>query len=796
MILGDLIERGTRASERPREGRSPVVASKRPRTALWRRTPVVASVGVALSLAGAAAPVLWRDRAGSANVRRTTTELARTIEQAFTGQIATMRSLAKAVPDLVPDPERINRRLAKISIPAKQAFFDDALVIASLGRDPEPGLDLAIVVGRDSDGKGLRFTGLSSGTRVTDLLAVAKIPTIPAANASARLLRVPGSALATEVVGPMNAGRVNTVIAETVPVLAVPVPNRGWILSVARPAGVDVAADRLRYGATLAVSLHAGRGAAGALLAERRALTPPPAGNLRGRAQTFTAVDQPVTVIVSADRYLGAPAGLPPLAVLLAGLVATTAAGATASVRNQRRTRVAMEAELDRERTLARTDSLTNLGNRLAFTESIDAALDADHPVAVLMCDLDRFKVVNDARGHDVGDQLLADVAGRLRHAVSGLDAESDPGTTARVYRFGGDEFVLALTGRAADEAVEVAHGLVSSIRMPFRVGVDQVVIGVSIGLATSTMAETPPTRSSLLSDADMAMYVAKRGGGNRVAVADEAVRRSTTSQLDLEIELRKALGSGHLRAWYQPLINRNRDVVALEALIRWQHPTRGLLSPGVFLPAAKGAGLLAELSTVVLAEAARDVARWNRRRTEAGLPELIVHVNCVEEQLMDSGFADVVGSYLAATGLAPRCLLLEISEETALDRLPASLPTLDLLRSGGVRFSIDDFGFGNSSLTMIRRVGEVAELKIDKSIVDGLALSSPVAADVAVITSIVEFCGTQGITVVAEGVEEEHQFIQLVGLGVELYQGYLFHRPQPADHLDALLLPRLSSAV
>jgi EAL domain-containing protein (putative c-di-GMP-specific phosphodiesterase class I) len=209
-----------------------------------------------------------------------------------------------------------------------------------------------------------------------------------------------------------------------------------------------------------------------------------------------------------------------------------------------------------------------------------------------------------------------------------------------------------------------------------------------------------------------------------------------------------------------------------------------------VFLPAAKDAGLLAELSTVVLAEAARDVARWNRLRTEAGLDELVVHVNCVEEQLMDSGFADVVGSYVAATGLSARSLLLEISEETALDRLPASLPTLDLLRGAGIRFSIDDFGFGNSSLTMIRRVGEVAELKIDKSIVDGLALASPTAADVAVITSIVEFCANQGITVVAEGIEEEQQFGQLRELGVQLYQGYLFHRPQPADQLDGLLTP------
>jgi diguanylate cyclase (GGDEF)-like protein len=524
-----------------------VVGTKPTKTALWQRTGLVVAVGTALTIVGAAAPLAMRERAGSANVRKVATTISRSVERTFTEQTATMEALARAVPDLVPDPDRIDRRLANISVPDKQGFFDDALVVASLGPDAEPGLDLAIAVGRDGDGKGMRFTGLSSGTRVTDLLAAANLPAIPPKNAKPKLVGLPGKTLSPEVVGPLTAGKPNIVIADTVPVLVVPVPGRGWVLSVARPAGIDVAAAQLRQGATIAVSVHAGTDEAGLLLAERRAVTPPPAGNLRGQARTFTVLNQPVTAVITADRYLGAPAGVSPLVWLLGGFLVTAAAATATSVRTQRRSRVAMEAELDYQRRLARTDALTGLGNRLAFTEFVEAALEAEQRIAVLMCDLDRFKVVNDARGHDVGDQLLCDVAQRLRDSSGGRDA-------APAYRFGGDEFVLALTGAAADDAVEFAEGLVSSIRSPFRVGVDQVVIGVSVGLATTAMAETPPTRMSLLSDADMAMYVAKRGGGNRVAVADHTVRRSTTNQLDLEIALRKALGTGQLRAWYQPL--------------------------------------------------------------------------------------------------------------------------------------------------------------------------------------------------------------------------------------------------
>ncbi len=756
--------------------------------------------------------MVLRERAANDKAAMVVAKLSDDIATTVAREVATMTQVARAVPELSPDPAVIDTRLDTIEASSKQSFFDDLLIVASLGPNSVTGLDLAVRVAHDQDGSGLRFTGLSAGDRVSALLEAAGLTALPQPTARPRLLWMRGEALTPEVVGAIETGQAHVVIADTFPVVAVPVPRRGWVLGIVKPSGIDTAVARLPHGATIAAWLHSGVGEAGPLLAERRAIQPPPSADVRRHARSIPILDQQLTVVVGVDRFLGTAPGFPPGVALVLGLFATLLASAAASARTQRIARQTMQRELDHEKFLARTDPLTGLGNRLAFNEAMDAALsDQRHsplPVAVLLCDLDRFKVVNDARGHEVGDQLLRDVATRMNNAA--IDLRNDVGVRSSeaagtddtgcgrvdVYRFGGDEFVIALTGSSASAAVDFAYGLVSSIRKPFRVGVDQVVIGVSVGLAASGGSNDVSNRSSLLRDADMAMYVAKRGGGNRVAVADDEVRVAGATQLDVEIELRRALGSGQLRAWYQPLVDRRRNVVALEALIRWEHPTRGLLSPGLFLPAAKTAGLLAELSTAVLSEAARDVSDWNRLRSEAGLAPLVVHVNCVEEQLMDTGFADVVGSYLVDTGLDPHSLLLEISEETALDRLPASLPTLDLLRRSGVRFSIDDFGFGNSSLTMVRRVGEVAELKIDKSIVDGLALASPLATDLAVVRSIVDFGRTQKITIVAEGIEEEHQFSQLVGLGVDLFQGYLFHRPQPAHQLHALLAPIGASSI
>ena len=333
----------------------------------------------------------------------------------------------------------------------------------------------------------------------------------------------------------------------------------------------------------------------------------------------------------------------------------------------------------------------------------------------------------------------------------------------------------------------------------PERDYIDAVVIGASVGLASTRDGRVrqagaePFSASRLLSDADAAMYIAKRAGGNRVAVADE-IPLGETRQLDMEIALRAALGTGQIRAFFQPIVDRERNITALEALVRWQHPEKGLISPGAFLPAAKSAGLLAELSTVVLAQSCFQVALWNEARTAQSLLPLLVHVNCVEEQLTDPGFADVIEAYVLASGIDPGCLLLEISEETAFEKLPATLPTLDLVRALGVHFSLDDFGFGNSSLTMVRRLGAVSEIKIDKSIVDSLAPDAPAGndrvADIAVIRAISDFARVQGIALVAEGIEHETQFEQLRSFGVSLFQGFLFHRPQDPAVLAALLVP------
>jgi EAL domain-containing protein (putative c-di-GMP-specific phosphodiesterase class I) len=284
---------------------------------------------------------------------------------------------------------------------------------------------------------------------------------------------------------------------------------------------------------------------------------------------------------------------------------------------------------------------------------------------------------------------------------------------------------------------------------------------------------------SSLLRDADGAMYSAKRSGGHRLVVADDTIRNASTRQLDTEIGIRRALAEGEFEPWFQPIVDREGRLHSFEALIRWRHPSEGLLTPYRFLPEAKAAGLLGEVSTFMLAAVCPIVAEWNTARIGAGLEPVNVHINCVEEQLGDFAFPDLVSTLLEFHGVDPSWILLEVSEETAVERLPRGLPTLQALRAMGVRFSLDDFGFGNSSLTMLRELGDVAELKLDKSIVDEVATEG-IQADADVIDAILGFAKKRGITIVAEGVETPEQWDALRAYGVQLFQGYLFARPEP----------------
>ncbi len=451
----------------------------------------------------------------------------------------------------------------------------------------------------------------------------------------------------------------------------------------------------------------------------------------------------------------------------------TLALAAFLGLRQHRRNVTVLTQMVTQAREQARTDSLTGLSNRVGM---LDALADAtsEQGVAVLLADLDRFKNVNDSRGHASGDLLLRAVADRFR----ALAAEHP--SVRKVTRFGGDEFVVVLVStpdEIASEAVTFADAILSHLRTPFPLGGDTVVIGASIGLALGTGGDV----EALVSDADIAMYAAKRAGGSRVAVADDELRRAGSGQLDLEIGIRNALATGEFVPYFQPIVDEDGHLHSFEALIRWHRSNGEVVSPGAFLPAAQVAGLLAEVSTSVLASVCPYVATWNSSRISAGLTPLTVHVNCVEGQLMDIGFPDVVSSLLNHHGVDPSWIMLEVSEETALDKIARGTPTLQSLRAMGVRFSLDDFGFGNSSLTMLRELGEVAELKLDKSIVDDIATTG-IGGDADVVDAILGFAHKRGITIVAEGVEQHEQWTTLKGLGVQLYQGFLFSRPLPPD--------------
>jgi diguanylate cyclase (GGDEF)-like protein len=563
---------------------------------------------------------------------------------------------------------------------------------------------------------------------------------------------------------------------------AVPVVGRGWIVSVIRPVpdSPNGLARVVEIGDTNARKTIGGLGIE---YTDRR--------NRTARSTESVGALKLNVAVIGPWRYQ-TPTKTYPLHVGV-GLGALTLALATlVGVRQQRRNESTMTGLVVTAQAQARTDVLTGLANR---TGMIDAIANArpDEGIAVLLADLDRFKNVNDSRGHESGDQLLKAVAARFQTL-----AATQPAVQS-VARFGGDEFVVVLRGpqdTVAESAVTFADDILTQLRTPFPLGNDTVVISASIGLAIGTGADT----ESLLRDADIAMYAAKRSGGSRVAVADDELRRAGTGQLDLEIGIRNALAKSEFVPYFQPIVDEYGDLHSFEALIRWQRSTGELVSPGLFLPAAKAAGLLGEVSTSMIALVCPYIAEWNTARIARGEHPLTVHINCVEEQLVDLGFPDVVAALLTHYGVDPSWVMLEVSEETAMDRIPRGTPTLQALRSLGVRFSLDDFGFGNSSLTMLRELGEVSELKLDKSIVDDIAknatrdeygrLRPELGSDGDVVDAILGFARRRGITIVAEGIEQPEQWEVLKHLGVTLFQGYLFNRPLPAEHATQLAIP------
>ncbi len=425
-------------------------------------------------------------------------------------------------------------------------------------------------------------------------------------------------------------------------------------------------------------------------------------------------------------------------------------------------------------------DALTGLANRALFQDRLEHALARQARdgtlSAVLFIDLDDFKTVNDGLGHAEGDQLLVAVGERL---AAGLRADD---TAARL---GGDEFAVLLEG--LDQAVYaefVAARIMESLREPFTIEGSPLAVSGSIGIA---VAAPGSDSRQLLRQADVAMYRAKGEGKNRACVFEAGMHTEVMQRLELKAELGQAVDNGEFVNHYQPLVDlESGGIVGVEALVRWCHPERGLLSPAVFMAMAEETGLIVPIGRRVLREACRQTREWQALR-----PGLAVNVNLSARQLQDAGLVDEVAGCLESTGLDPACLTLEITESVLLADDAAVARTLAGLKALGVGIALDDFGTGYSSLSHLERF-PVDVLKIDKRFVDGLGNGQAPALTRA----ILGLGDMLGLKVVAEGVERPEQLRALRDLGCRWGQGYLFARPLPAEEALAVIERSPSIAV
>jgi diguanylate cyclase (GGDEF)-like protein len=455
------------------------------------------------------------------------------------------------------------------------------------------------------------------------------------------------------------------------------------------------------------------------------------------------------------------------LAVTLAG---TTLLGAAARAQLAFRL-LARMAEL-RQRAAA-TDELTGLPNRRAFYDRVGARLeDPRRPrCALLMMDLDKFKEVNDSLGHHAGDHLLIEVGIRL-------------GETLRVgdllVRLGGDEFAVMLEDAGHDEAVKVAVQLREALIEPF--AIEDVALHASASVGIALFPDDGPDLSTLLRKADIAMYKAKvsgHGGHHAYRRADDA---EDTTRLQMVEELRTALANDQLVVHYQPKVDLDTgDVHSVEALVRWNHPTRGLLYPDAFLDLAERSGLMPTVTRVVLAQALDQVATWHAQ----GQP-LTVAVNLAASSLVDSDFPEQVASMLAARELPPGALQLEITEEFLMADRARARAILTRLSDSGAQISVDDFGSGYSSLSYLREL-PIDELKLDRSFI--LLMTGDRTA--AVVASTIALAHSLGLRMVAEGVESHLAYTELTRLGCDQAQGFFMSGPVPAAEFDQWLSSR-----
>ncbi|MDK1389878.1 EAL domain-containing protein [Sinorhizobium sp. 8-89] len=445
-------------------------------------------------------------------------------------------------------------------------------------------------------------------------------------------------------------------------------------------------------------------------------------------------------------------------------LVLTTVLSAV--LRRRSRRLQASQAELTH---LALHDPLTGLANRASFNSQLSRVVDtaaADQAIALLYLDLDRFKQVNDTLGHPVGDRLMVEVARRLKDTAA---------HAAVIARLGGDEFTIVLQQIPQDEVERLCGALIAAVRRPFEIDGQPVLIGLTIGVALATGDAADPVE--ITRKADIALYHAKSAGKNRYAIFGPHMDELVQMRRDLERDLRSALDGGRqLEVFYQPVYSAvSRAIVSLEALLRWRHPTKGMITPDAFIPLAEEAGLIDRLGAFVLREACS---------TARDFPGLSVAVNVSAIELKQESYAGQVLSILRQYDIQPTVLELEITETTLMDDAGICERNIAQLRQAGVRFALDDFGTGFSSFSRLQSL-DVDRIKIDRCFIEGFG---SVAGSEAIVRSIISLAHAKGLRTTAEGVETGEQSQTLQEFGCDELQGYLLSKPMPKTSLIELL--------
>ncbi len=450
-----------------------------------------------------------------------------------------------------------------------------------------------------------------------------------------------------------------------------------------------------------------------------------------------------------------------------------------------------LNSNILRMNVLAYHDSVTGFTNRTVVQHVLTKALrrDAPMPLSVLFIDLDGFKMINDTLGHDAGDELLRKVA--LRIVEEGLQRTRDtvddcttpygelcdrPPENIVFSRFAGDEFIVVLPGMTGQEQIlKLCDRIQACLAPPFEIGSGTAQVGASIGIARAPL--DAQTATDLLIDADMAMYAAKERGRGKAVFFDAELRQRLLDRQRLEEELRTAIETDQFTVHYQPKFDaQTLEVSGYEALVRWQHPTRGLLAPAQFLDVIEKNGQMCELGGLVMAKVVRQIKLWER----AGI-HMPVAVNISPSQFRNPLLVDRIKAMLETNKIDPRLFEIEITEQAAMSSYVDAAPKLERLRDIGVRLAIDDFGIGYSNLTQLVNL-PFDVLKIDKSLVDDIGT---LPRSEAVIESLIHLAHRMGHVTVAEGIERQEQLDFLRAAGCDSVQGYLLERPMPAEELN-----------